>query len=47
MTSKNAWNIFEQTGNVEAYLLYQQLKAEEKQRQTPPEPPIGEPYFKD
>lgn len=30
MTSEQAWGIFEQTGNVEAYLLYLQLKSEEK-----------------
>ncbi len=30
---QQAWNIFEQTGNVDAYLLYKQLKSEEQKRE--------------
>ena len=43
MTSDTAWQIFEQTGNVEAYLWYQQLKSEEDARavqQVRHEPPV-------
>lgn len=47
MNYQQAWNIFEQTGNVDAYLLYLQLKAEEKQRRQNPEDMPGEPYFTD
>ena len=45
MNYEQAWNIFEQTGNVEAYLLYKQLKSEERQRQQVPEVMPGEPYI--
>ena len=37
MTSEAAWRIFEQTGNIEAYLLYQQLKTEEADSARPPQ----------
>lgn len=33
MNYQQAWNIFEQTGNVDAYLLYKQLKSEEQKRE--------------
>mgnify|MGYP001355226016 CR=1 FL=1 len=29
MNAEQAWRIFEQTGNVQAYLLYTELKTEE------------------
>jgi len=44
---EQAWNIFEQTGNVEAYLLYLQLKSEANQRRQTPEEMPGEPYLTD
>ncbi len=47
MTYEQAWNIFEQTGNVEAYLLYLQLKSEARQRRQTPEEMPGEPYLTD
>lgn len=45
MTSEQAWSIFEQTGSIEAYLLYIQLKSEAKGRRQEPEEMPGEPYF--
>lgn len=47
MNYQQAWSIFEQTGNVEAYLLYLQLKSEEQQRRQSPEEMPGEPYLTD
>ncbi len=47
MNYRQAWMIFEQTGNIEAYLLYLQLKSEEQQRRQAPEELPGEPYLKD
>ncbi len=47
MNYEQAWNIFEQTGNVEAYLLYLQLKAEAQQRRQTPEEMPDEPYLTD
>ncbi len=47
MNYEQAWNIFEQTGNVEAYLLYLQLKSEAQQRRRTPEEMPGEPYLSD
>ena len=47
MNYRQAWMIFEQTGNIETYLLYLQLKSEEQQRRQTPEELPGEPYLKD
>ncbi len=32
MTQKEAWNYFEKTGSVEAYLLYHALESKENQQ---------------
>ncbi len=47
MNYQQAWNIFEQTGSVEAYLLYLQLKSEVQQRQRVTDDMPGEPYLTD
>ncbi|MBQ6947041.1 MAG: YqzL family protein [Clostridia bacterium] len=45
MNYQQAWNIFEQTGNIDAYLLYKQLKVEEERKSSEEQP--GEPYLMD
>lgn len=33
MNQQQAWNIFEHTGNIDAYLLYLELKKKEQRRE--------------